>query len=116
MRSTFRSVKNTVYSYNDAERRVREATSNDEWPPSADLLQQIARDTANQEFYPSTFKMLWKRLHDYQHITHVEKSLIVLEHLIKGGSDTFVEDITKPKRLEEVNKLKKYKYFVNGRE
>jgi hypothetical protein len=42
-----RGVRNVVYNYTDAQRKVRSATSNDAWGPSPALMHEIADLTDN---------------------------------------------------------------------
>ena len=42
-----RGVRNVIYNYTDAQRKVRSATSNDAWGPSPALMHEIADLTDN---------------------------------------------------------------------
>ena len=83
-----RSVKNVVKNFSDIEVKVREATSNDPWGPSSSLMSDIADATYNVAAFSSIMSMLWKRLNDHgKNWRHVYKSLVVLEYIIKTGSE-----------------------------
>lgn len=87
--TTFRrQLKNVVYNYSEAEVKVREATSNDVWGPSAAVMRDIAEYTFHVEAYTHVMGMIWKRLNDHgKNWRHVYKSLVVLDYLVKNGSD-----------------------------
>lgn len=60
-----RGVRNVIYNYTDAQRKVRSATSNDAWGPSPALMHEIADLTDNvvayAEIMPSEFPSLATR-------------------------------------------------------
>lgn len=87
--TTFRrQLKNVVYNFSEAEVKVREATSNDVWGPSAAVMREIAEYTFHVEAYTHVMGMIWKRLNDHgKNWRHVYKSLVVLDYLVKNGSE-----------------------------
>ena len=46
-----RGVRNVIYNYTEAQRKVRSATSNDAWGPSPALMHEIADLTDNVVAY-----------------------------------------------------------------
>lgn len=83
-----RNFKNVVYNFTDAQVKVREATSNDPWGPSSSLMAEVADMTHNPASFAEIMQMLWKRLNDSgRNWRHVYKALILLEYIIKTGSD-----------------------------
>ncbi|KAM3177137.1 hypothetical protein ACTXT7_005101 [Hymenolepis weldensis] len=83
-----RHIKNVVHNYTEAERKVREATSNDPWGPSSTLMSEIADRTYNVIAFTETMQMIWRRLNDKsKNWRHVYKALILLDYIIKTGSD-----------------------------
>ncbi|VDP76662.1 unnamed protein product [Schistosoma mattheei] len=83
-----RHIKNVVHNYTDAERKVREATSNDPWGPSSTLMAEIADKTHNVMAFTEIMQMIWRRLNDKsKNWRHVYKALVLLEYLSKTGSD-----------------------------
>ena len=46
-----RGVRNVIYNYTDAQRKVRSATSNDAWGPSPALMHEISDLTDNVVAY-----------------------------------------------------------------
>ncbi|KFD57535.1 hypothetical protein M513_01638 [Trichuris suis] len=83
-----RHVKNVACNYSDAQVKVREATSNDPWGPSSSLMSEIADMTFNAMAFSEIMQMIWKRLNDHgKNWRHVYKSLVLLDYLIKLGSE-----------------------------
>ncbi|XP_007572107.1 epsin-2 isoform X2 [Poecilia formosa] len=83
-----RQMKNMVNNYSDAEKKVREATSNDPWGPSSSLMSEVADLTYNVVAFSEIMNMIWKRLNDHgKNWRHVYKALTLLDYLIKTGSE-----------------------------
>ena len=86
--SVRRNVMNVVRNYSDAEIKVREATSNDPWGPSSSLMSEIADMTYNVSAFSEIMTMIWKRINDHgKNWRHVYKALVLLDYLIKTGSE-----------------------------
>lgn len=49
-------------NYTEIEAKVREATNDDAWGPTGQLMQEIAQATFTYEHFPEVMGMLWKRL------------------------------------------------------
>lgn len=87
-----RQVKNFVKNYSDAEKKVREATSNDPWGPSSSLMLAISDMTFNAASLSEIMHMLWQRLSDHgKNWRHVYKSLALMDYLIKNGSRKVIQ-------------------------
>lgn len=101
-----RNIKNVAHNYTDAQVcswnrhpkvthhntslqvKVREATSNDPWGPSSTMMSEIADLTYNVVAFSEIMQMIWKRLNDQgKNWRHVYKALVLLEYLIKTGSE-----------------------------
>lgn len=83
-----RNLKNVVKNYSDAQVKVREATSNDPWGPSSTLMSEVADLTYNVVAFSEIMQLVWKRLNDHgKNWRHVYKALVLLEYLIKTGSE-----------------------------
>ncbi|XP_066929992.1 epsin-2-like [Clytia hemisphaerica] len=83
-----RQVKNVVKNFSDIEVKVREATSNDPWGPSSSITSEIADATYNVQAFTEIMTLLWKRINDHgKNWRHVYKSLVVLEYIVKTGSE-----------------------------
>lgn len=86
--SVRRQLKNVVKNFSNSEVKVREATSNDPWGPSSSLMSEIADATYNVVAFSEIMGMLWKRLNDHgKNWRHVYKALVVLDYIIKTGSE-----------------------------
>ena len=82
-----------------AQVKVREATSNDPWGPSSTMMSEIADLTYNVAAFSEIMQMVWKRLNDHgKNWRHVYKALVLLEYLIKTGSEKVLA--SKPKKEE----------------
>ncbi|GAB1299613.1 ENTH domain-containing 1 [Apodemus speciosus] len=87
-----RQVKNFVKNYSEAEKKVREATSNDPWGPSSSLMLAISDMTFNAASLSEVMRMLWQRLSDHgKNWRHVYKSLALMDYLIKNGSRKVIQ-------------------------
>lgn len=83
-----RQIKNVACNYSDAQVKVREATSNDPWGASSSLMSEIADLTYNAMAFTEIMQIIWKRLNDSgKNWRHVYKSLVLLDYLIKVGSE-----------------------------
>uniref|UniRef100_A0A3Q2PJB4 Epsin 3a n=1 Tax=Fundulus heteroclitus TaxID=8078 RepID=A0A3Q2PJB4_FUNHE len=83
-----RQMKNMVNNYTEAEIKVREATSNDPWGPSASLMAEISDLTFNVVAFTEVMGIVFKRLNDHgKNWRHVYKALTLLDYLVKTGSE-----------------------------
>lgn len=65
------------FSLPESQKKVREATSNDQWGPSATIMAEIADLTYNTVAMAEIMKMIWKRLNDHgKNWRHVYKALV----------------------------------------
>ncbi|CAG0916388.1 unnamed protein product [Notodromas monacha] len=105
-----RNLKNIAHNYTDAQVKVREATSNDPWGPSSTLMSEIADMTHNIVAFSEIMQMIWKRLNDHgKNWRHVYKALVLLEYLIKTGSDKVVQQCKE--NIFAIQTLKDFQYF-----
>ncbi|XP_076143320.1 clathrin interactor 1a [Alosa pseudoharengus] len=83
---------NVVMNYTEIESKVREATNDDPWGPSGQLMGEIARATFMYEQFPEVMNMLWNRMlkDNKKNWRRVYKSLLLLAYLIKNGSERVV--------------------------
>ncbi|KAI5306189.1 hypothetical protein KEM56_001937 [Ascosphaera pollenicola] len=87
-----RSVKNVTKGYSAAQKKVRDATSNDPWGPAGNDMAEIAAMTFESaaNFY-EIMDMLDKRLNDKgKNWRHVLKSLKVLDYCLHEGAESCV--------------------------
>lgn len=110
-----RNAKNIVKKYSDAQIKVREATSNDPWGPSSTIMAEIADLTYNVVAFSEIMQMIWKRLNDHgRNWRHVYKALVVLEYLIKTGSDKVAQQCTE--NIFAIQTLKDFQYMEENKD
>ena len=73
------------------------------------LGHKLIFDFALSHDYPKLLAMVWKRVTDVQHVMHVQKALILIEYLLRNGSQRFVEDCKA--RSRDIAKLTRYKHY-----
>lgn len=84
-------AKNIIMNISEIESKVREATSNDAWGASGTLMQEISHATYNYEQFNEVMSTIYKRFAETgKNWRHVYKALILLEYLIKNGSERVV--------------------------
>jgi len=71
----------------DAEKAVLEATNDDPWGPENTQMFQIARLTMNYNDYEDVKKAMWEQMSDIDEVRHVQKSLLLLEYLLRNGNE-----------------------------
>ncbi|XP_072519822.1 clathrin interactor 1a isoform X2 [Salminus brasiliensis] len=83
---------NVVMNYTEVESKVREATNDDPWGPSGQLMGEIAKATFMYEQFPEVMNMLWYRMlkDNKKNWRRVYKSLLLLAYLIRNGSERVV--------------------------
>ncbi|KAL3122738.1 hypothetical protein niasHT_005455 [Heterodera trifolii] len=110
-----RQVKNVACNFTDAQVKVREATSNDPWGPTTVLMSEIADLTHNPVSFTEIMSMLWKRLNDHgKNWRHVYKSLVLLDYLIKCGSEKVSAQCRE--NLFSIETLKDFQHIEDNRD
>ncbi|XP_072295884.1 clathrin interactor 1a [Eucyclogobius newberryi] len=108
---------NMVMNYTEIESKVREATNDDPWGPSGQLMTEISRATFMYEHYQEVMGMLWTRMlkENRKNWRRVYKSLLLLSHLIRNGSERVVT--SSREHLFDLRSLESY-HFVdeNGKD
>lgn len=109
-----RNIKNFAHNYSDAQKKVREATSNDPWGPSSTIMAEIADLTYNVVAFSEIMQMVWKRLNDHgRNWRHVYKALVLLEYLIKTGSEKVGQQCKE--NIFAIQTLKDFQYIEEGK-
>ncbi|XP_063701874.1 epsin-2 isoform X2 [Culicoides brevitarsis] len=110
-----RNIKNLAHNYSDAQVKVREATSNDPWGPSSTLMAEIADLTYNVVAFSEIMSMVWKRTNDHgKNWRHVYKALLLLEYLIKTGSEKVAQQCRE--NIYAIQTLKEFQYLEEGKD
>ncbi|GMR61260.1 hypothetical protein PMAYCL1PPCAC_31455, partial [Pristionchus mayeri] len=110
-----RQVKNVANNFSDAHEKVREATSNDPWGPSTGLMSEIADLSNNPAAFTEIMSIIWKRLDDHgKNWRHVYKSLVLLDFLIKCGSEKVVQQCRE--KIDSIDTLRDFQHVEEGRD
>lgn len=110
-----RNIKNVAHNYTDAQVKVREATSNDPWGPSSTMMSEIADLSYNVAAFSEIMQMVWKRLNDHgKNWRHVYKALVLLEYLIKTGSEKVAQQCKE--NIYAVQTLKDFQYLDDNKD
>lgn len=90
-KSAMRVSKNYIKGYTDTQVKVRQATSNDAWGPSGQLMNEISQLSHNQNDFIEIMEILDKRLNDKgRNWRHVFKSLTLIDYLLHSGSENCI--------------------------
>uniref|UniRef100_A0A671NWA0 Clathrin interactor 1-like n=1 Tax=Sinocyclocheilus anshuiensis TaxID=1608454 RepID=A0A671NWA0_9TELE len=111
------SITNVVMNYTEIESKVREATNDDPWGPSGQLMGEIARATFMYEHFPEVMNMLWTRMlkDNKKNWRRVYKSLLLLPYLIRNGSERVVTSARE--HLYDLRSIESYHYVdENGKD
>ncbi|XP_043289994.1 epsin-2 isoform X8 [Venturia canescens] len=105
-----RDIVNLAHNYSNAQKAVRNATSNDPWGPSSTLMAEIADLTYNVVAFTEIMQMIWKRLNDHgKNWRHVYKALMLLEYLIKTGTEKVAQQCKE--NIFAIQTLKDFQYM-----
>lgn len=110
-------VTNVVMNYTEIEAKVREATNDEAWGPTGSILQELAHATFTYEHFPEVMSMLWKRMlqDSKQHWRRTYKALLVLNYLIKNGSERVVTSARE--HIYDLRSLENYTFIdENGKD
>ncbi|KAH9926442.1 uncharacterized protein B0H18DRAFT_1118940 [Fomitopsis serialis] len=90
-KGALRVAKNYTKGYSHTQAKVRDATSNDPWPPSGRQMHEIAQLTYNQQDFIDIMEVLDKRLNDKgKNWRHVFKCLTLIDYLLHAGSENVI--------------------------
>lgn len=110
-----RTLKNVVKHYSSTEVKVREATSNDPWGPSSTLMGELADLTYNSTSFSQVMQMVFKRMSDHgKNWRHVYKALILLDYLVKNGSEKVATQCKES--LFTIQSLKDFQFVEEGKD
>lgn len=111
MKSYVRKAQNAVLNLTDVEAKVREATNNEPWGASTTLMADIARATFSYRDREEICNMIFRRFTEksVREWRQIYKALVLLEYLVKNGSERFVDDARANVAL--VTMLKSFHYI-----
>ncbi|KAI1713199.1 ENTH domain-containing protein [Ditylenchus destructor] len=88
---------------------------NDPWGPTTALMSEIADLTHNPMSFTEIMSMLWKRLNDHgKNWRHVYKSLVLLDYLIKCGSEKVAQQCRE--NIYSIETLKDFQHIEDNRD
>lgn len=92
------------------ESKVREATNDEAWGPTGQLMQELAQATFSYEYFPEVMAMLWRRMliDNQSNWRRTYKSLVVLNYLIKNGAERVVTSARE--HIYDLKSLENYSY------
>ncbi|XP_011481546.1 clathrin interactor 1 [Oryzias latipes] len=108
---------NVVMNYSEIESKVREATNDDPWGPSGQLMGEIAKSTFMYEQFPEVMNMLWTRMlkDNKKNWRRVYKALLLLAYLIRNGSERVVT--SSREHIYDLRSLENYNFIdENGKD
>ncbi|KAK2838819.1 hypothetical protein Q7C36_013633 [Tachysurus vachellii] len=108
---------NVVMNYSEIESKVREATNDDPWGPSGQLMGEIAKATFMYEQFPEVMNMLWFRMlkDNKKNWRRVYKSLLLLGYLVRNGSERAVTSTRE--HLYDLRSIESYHFIdENGKD
>ena len=100
----------TLVAGSELEKKLAEATSNEPWGASGTMLSELARATFGYEDFKVIMAFVWKNLQLTGSLWRVVyKTLNMLDHMIRNGSDRVIEDARD--HLREIKGLQKFEYI-----
>lgn len=98
-------------NYTEMESKVREATNDEAWGPTGQLMQELAQATFSYEYFPEVMAMLWRRMliDNQTNWRRTYKSLVVLNYLIKNGAERVVTSARE--HVYDLKTLENYAYI-----
>ncbi|RWS20822.1 hypothetical protein B4U80_11210, partial [Leptotrombidium deliense] len=98
-------------NYTEIEAKVREATNDEAWGPTGQLMQEIATHTFTYENFPEVMGMLWKRMlqDNRKNWRRTYKSLVLLNYLVRNGSERVVT--SSREHIYDLRQLENYTFI-----
>ncbi|KAK4048480.1 Epsin-3, clathrin recruitment and traffic between the Golgi and endosome [Microbotryomycetes sp. JL221] len=110
-------AKNMVLNLSEIETKVREATNDDTWGASSTLMQEIAQSTFDFQLFNEIMPTIYARFTDKEarQWRQIYKALVLLEYLVKNGSERVVDDARQ--HLSLIKVLRNFHYIdENGKD
>ena len=100
----------TLVAGSELEKKLAEATSNEPWGASGTMLSELARATFSYEDFKVVMNAVWRNLQLTGSLWRVVyKTLNLLDHMLRNGSDRVIEDARD--HLRELKALQKFEYI-----
>ncbi|SCV73703.1 BQ2448_6133 [Microbotryum intermedium] len=94
IKSVVNQAKNIVMNFTEMEAKVRDATNDDAWGASSTLMQEIAQGTFNFQLFNEIMPTIYARFTEKEarQWRQIYKALVLLEYLVKNGSERVIDD------------------------
>ena len=110
-----RSTMYAISGRSETEKLVLEATNDDKWGPSNSQMEEISRLTFNYEDCENIKKVIWERLEQIDEVRTVQKTLLLLEYLLRNGHESFRSEANSMSRiLQSLTSLNRYQVGENA--
>jgi len=92
--SFLKATKAAVLNIPEIEQKVLDATNNEKWGPTGPQMKEISKASFQYNEFPIIMNTIWKRLQERtpDRWRHVYKSLLLLDYMIKNGTDQVVNN------------------------
>ena len=99
----------TLVAGSELEKKLTEACSNEPWGASGTMLSELARATFSYDDFKTVMVFVWKNLQLTGSLWRVVyKTLNLLDHLVRNGSERVIEDARD--HLRELKALQKFEF------
>jgi hypothetical protein len=103
------SQATTLVAGSELEKKLAEACSNEPWGASGTMLSELARCTFSYDDFKTVMAFVWKNLALTGSLWRVVyKTLNLLDHLLRNGSERVIEDARD--HLRELKALQKFEF------
>ncbi|GAA6026314.1 hypothetical protein JCM8202_005848 [Rhodotorula sphaerocarpa] len=94
IKSAYNKAKAYALNLTEYEAKVHEATNDEPWGASSTLMQDIAQATFNFQLFNEVMPCIYARFTDKEarQWRQIYKALVLLEYLVKNGSERVVDD------------------------
>lgn len=94
VKSVYNKAKAYALNLTEYETKVHEATNDEPWGASSTLMQDIAQATFNFQLFNEIMPCIYARFTDKEarQWRQIYKALVLLEYLVKNGSERVVDD------------------------
>ncbi|GAA5909067.1 hypothetical protein JCM6882_001180 [Rhodosporidiobolus microsporus] len=117
LKSAVNKAKAYALNLTEYEQKVREATNDDPWGASSTLMQDIAQGTFNFQLFNEIMPTIYSRFTEKEarQWRQIYKGLVLLEYLVKNGSERVIDDARS--HLSLIRVLRNFHYIdENGKD
>ncbi|CAK9298851.1 unnamed protein product [Gordionus sp. m RMFG-2023] len=104
-------VTNAVMNYTEVESKVREATNDDTWGPTGQIMIEISHYTHSFQHYSEVMAIIWRRMfqENKNNWRRIYKALVLLAYLLRNGSERVVNSCRE--HLFDLKTLQNFSYI-----